>query len=62
MKVGWVGDAEIEAASSDKHTARHPQEVEKKTNVMRRVLWLSWKHSSVLQEAHCQPSARDGEV
>jgi hypothetical protein len=57
---GW--DAEAEAVSSDKHTAKQLRKAGKERRVVKRVLWLSVRHGSVLQKAHCQPSTKEVEV
>jgi hypothetical protein len=57
---GW--DAEAEAVSSDKHTAKQLRKAGKKERVVKRVLWLSVRHGSVLQKAHRQPSTKEVKV
>jgi hypothetical protein len=48
--------------SSNKHTAKHPQEVGKESKLMKRVLRLCMRYGSVLQEANCRSSTRGGKA
>jgi predicted metalloprotease len=48
--------------SSDKHTAKQLRKAGKERRVVKRVLWLSVRHGSILQKAHCQPSTKEVEV